>query len=483
MDNYRPISILNVFSKILEKLVHKRLSTYLETNNLLSKFQFGFRKNFSTTHPLTVFLNHLSEANNDKKFTLGIFCDLRKAFDTVDYDILLTKLFNKGIRGQDLEWFRSYLHGRKQLTAIGDNLSDTLDILVGVPQGSILGPLLFIIYMDDLPSCTNLYTLLFADDTTLYVSSDNLDFLKMFVNSEFKKVVDFFRAHKLSIHPDKTKFILFSHGKKTVPELEIFVDFNNLEDNTENKFKVEQVTPQSPSKTIKFLGVLFEQDLSFANHIKSVATKLSTALYFLRSSKNLLPESALLNIYYTLFHTQLVYANIIWSSTSLNNFNKLYKLQKAAIRVITNSKFNAHTEPLFKKLNILPLPLLHDYFCLDFMQQKHQNFLPTVFKSLFLTNREQRNNPDRELRNDFEYAIPPLRVNALSRFPAYTLPTKWNIFYQDPEAVEINILRDRIAFKKALKKFLLSKLKSQITCDRLFCPSCLARNQELQELT
>jgi len=137
-DNYRPISILNVFSKILEKLVHKRLSIFLESNNLLSKFQFGFRKNFSTTHPLTVFLNHLFEANNEKKYTLGIFCDLRKAFDTVDFEILLTKMYNKGVRGQDLEWFKNYLYGRKQLTAIGDTLSETLDILVGVPQGSIL---------------------------------------------------------------------------------------------------------------------------------------------------------------------------------------------------------------------------------------------------------------------------------------------------------------------------------------------------------
>jgi len=128
-------------------------------------------------------------------------------------------------------------------------------------------------------------------------------------------------------------------------------------------------------------------------------------------------------------------------------------------------------------MNILPLPLLNDYFCLDFMQQKYYKFLPSAFDTHFPTNRELRNNPNRELRNDFDFAIPPLRINALARFPAFSLPNKWNLFYQNQETIEVNMIRDRSQFKKALKKFLMSKLKTNYVCERLLCPSCIAKNQ------
>jgi len=126
-------------------------------------------------------------------------------------------------------------------------------------------------------------------------------------------------------------------------------------------------------------------------------------------------------------------------------------------------------------MNILPLPLLNEYFCLDFMQQKFHKSLPKIFENHFLTNREMRNNPGRELRSDFEFAIPPLRINALNRFPAFSLPNKWNLFYLNPETNGVNINRDRSAFKKALKKYLLSKLKENFVCERLLCPSCIAK--------
>ena len=175
MNNYRPISLLSCFSKIIEKIVGSRLTAFLDTNNLISKAQYGFRKKHSTIHPLIHFIDHVSTALDKKEHTLAIFCDLRKAFDTVNHQILISKLHKLGIRGLELSWFRDYLQNRKQLVHINGSNSCLLEILIGVPQGSILGPLLFLIYISDLPLCSELLALLFADDTTLFLSGRNLN--------------------------------------------------------------------------------------------------------------------------------------------------------------------------------------------------------------------------------------------------------------------------------------------------------------------
>jgi hypothetical protein len=146
VDNYRPISLLNNFSKVLEKIICNRLTSFLETNNLISKSQFGFRKNHSTIHPILHLLNEVTNASNQRKLTIAIFCDLRKAFDTCDHQILIKKLEKLGIRSKELDWFISYLNDRKQFVKIAETESDLLNINKGVPQGSILGPILFLIY-------------------------------------------------------------------------------------------------------------------------------------------------------------------------------------------------------------------------------------------------------------------------------------------------------------------------------------------------
>ena len=212
MDNYRPISLLSSFSKILEKLVALRIMSFLNNNDILSKWQFGFRSGHSTAHPMVHFLNKITDALNNKKHTIAIFCDLKKAFDTCDHQILLSKLKKYGVDGSELDWFKSYLTNRKQFVSVGSCSSSLLEISLGVPQGSILGPLLFLIYINDLPLSSKFLSLLFADDTTLLFTHDDIKQLTAIVNNEFRKVCEFFRTNRLVLHPDKTKFILFTRS-------------------------------------------------------------------------------------------------------------------------------------------------------------------------------------------------------------------------------------------------------------------------------
>jgi hypothetical protein len=295
MDNYRPISLFNTFSKILEKVVHNRLVSFLNLNNLLSTSQYGFRKEHSTIHPLTKFLNFITKAFNDREHCVAIFCDLRKAFDMVDHSILLTKLYNIGVQGQELKWFENYLAGCNQFVIINGKSSTLRESLLGVPQGSILGPLLFIIYINDLANASNLFSSLFADDTKLLARHSDPVLLNEFVNSEFKKIVTYFRAHRLSLHTSKTKFMVFSNSQAVSNfNFEIFID-NNNENSYDplNVFRIQRVTHDCDIPAIKFLGVFMDPSLNFKFPNQNIAKKLSVGIYFIRSAKNCLTKNRL----------------------------------------------------------------------------------------------------------------------------------------------------------------------------------------------
>jgi len=287
-DNYRPISLLPNFSKILEKVVSNRLIGFLGDHNLISEHQFGFRKGHSTIHPLMLFMNNLTSALNKKQISIAIFCDLRKAFDTVNHKILLDKLQNMGVRGVELLWFKNYLSNRKQFVSIRDANSVLMEIILGVPQGSILGPLLILIYINDLPKCSKLFSQLFADDTTQSASNDNLEALTLFVNHEFHKTVNFFCSHRLSLHPEKTKFMIVSSANVNTV-LNIVINYNSL-NGVQDPSKIYNMNYINNSTTpyAKFLGVLIDPKLTFKPHVANIVKKVSTALYFLRGAKKYL---------------------------------------------------------------------------------------------------------------------------------------------------------------------------------------------------
>jgi retron-type reverse transcriptase len=216
LNNYRPISLLPAISKIFEKVMHKQLHSYFSQNNLFYEAQYGFRPKFSTELAALQLIDQITRDMDSNEVPLCIFLDLSKAFDTINHDILLTKLQHYGVIDEALNLLRSYLQNRKQFVQINDTLSEHLPITTGVPQGSILGPLLFTIYINDLPNaCSNLKPIMYADDTTLYgtLSSFGPEPSHM-LNAEIETVNNWLKINKLSLNVNKTNFMMFHKPRK-----------------------------------------------------------------------------------------------------------------------------------------------------------------------------------------------------------------------------------------------------------------------------
>ena len=472
MDNYRPISLLSSFSKILEKLVALRIMSFLNNNDILSKWQFGFRSGHSTAHPMVHFLNKITDALNNKKHTIAIFCDLKKAFDTCDHQILLSKLKKYGVDGSELDWFKSYLTNRKQFVSVGGCSSSLLEISLGVPQGSILGPLLFLIYINDLPLSSKFLSLLFADDTTLLFTHNDIKQLTAIVNNEFRKVCEFFRTNRLVLHPDKTKFILFTRSGGGGLDLEIFCNNNNFgQDDPDKISPISRVNYNDDMPAVKFLGVFFDPNINFKHHIAMLKSKLSKALYALRSVKKTLNQKSLLLLYNSVFHCHLLYAVQIWSCSRSSQVNDIFKMQKKAIRIVAGMSYNSHTEPLFKKLQVLPLPDLITYTKIQFMQRFKQGFLPSSFDDTWVSNAIRNiGENDIQLRNHNQLQPIHSNLSNLDLFPLFNFPKIWQDFPDE----QIKILRKTSEFDSKLKNYFLNDLSDTVNCNRLLCPACLA---------
>jgi len=419
------------------------------------------------------FVNYVNQALEQKKYTIAIFCDLQKAFDCVNAELLLKKLENIGINGYTLQWFKNYLTNRLQFVSVNNHNSFTCLINCGVPQGSILGPLLFLLYINDLPICSKFCTLLFADDTTLLLSDDNLPELVNKVNVELQNVQKFFRFHKMALHSTKTKYMLISNKAHNLQNIEIFINSNNLnENNPQNISPLSAVLANDNIPAIRFLGVFFDPSLNFNYHVKLIAAKLSKALYVMRNVKNLLSSKALKALYYSTFHCHIVFCLPIWSCTSQGNLNLITKLQKMAIRIVNKSKYNDHTEPIFKNLNVLPLDSLIFYFNLQIMFRFKNNLLPASFENLWESNVQHRAGDfEITLRNQHNFHIPHARLQSTINSPIVKLPKIWENF----EDQNIKLIRNKDQFNLKLKIHLNSKLSNIPTCNRLLCPTCHLR--------
>ena len=332
-ENYRPISLLSNLSKLFERAMHTRLYEFFEKSNLFYDLQFGFRKKNSTIHALLDIVENIRENLDKKTFSCGVFIDLEKAFDTVNHNILLEKLQFYGIHGNNFLWFTSYLSNRKQRVKLDGKTSPYLDISCGVPQGSILGPLLFLIYINDMKNAVK-HSIVhhFADDTNLLCSDKCDKALKRKLNEDLKLIYAWLCSNRLSLNVDKTEFIVFRPPRKKM----------------DNRFtlKLNQKTLFESPK-IKYLGMILDQTLSWKSHIFELRKKLSRAVGILyKMKKSNCPQSVLISLYYSLFHSHMGYGICLYGLADEQYTSKIFLMQKRAIRLISNVAFTAHTKPL-----------------------------------------------------------------------------------------------------------------------------------------
>ena len=334
-DNYRPISILPKVSKVIERAVHSQLYEYLISNNLLAVNQFGFRHGRSTALALTQFTDEVL-SNMDKGLVNGVvFIDLKKAFDTVNHEILLKKLKAIGIISTNLAWFHSYLSSRSQKTFIGQSSSSLRKVSVGVPQGSILGPILFSIYINDLPtSLRNSAVTLFADDTAMYCSADSANALQAMLNQDLDSLAKWLYDHKLSLNISKSKFMIIGGRRKLNSINEVSLKIRDKELDRINSYK--------------YLGVIINESLSWADHIEYVQGKVSQRLGLLQRIKCLLPRETRELFVKTMILPILDYADVVWGDKSnVTLMGNIQLLQnKAAKLILDRPKHSSATEAL-----------------------------------------------------------------------------------------------------------------------------------------
>jgi exonuclease III len=380
LKNYRPISLLTAFSKVIENVMLRRLRDHLDKYNILSLNQFGFQRNVTIDDAVYDLLNEIQTAFNNQLKIKGIFCDIEKAFDCVNHDILINKLEAYGITGNSKKLFTQYLKDRYQRVIIKDSsthkilISKWAKILHGVPQGSVLGPLLFLIYINDLPlSIDKIATpVLFADDTSILVADKNADILTSKLQSAFQTLNNWFRSNLLTINFSKTHSMQFITKNSRPIENRTYIMSHEL----------------TEVSHISFLGLEIDNLLSWNLHIDKVMKKLTSVCFMLRAAKPFISPASLLTVYYSLFHSALSYGIIFWGQSP--STQRLFVLQKRAIRIMMGVSNRTSCRHIFKKLEILPLNSQYIYSMLLFV---------STHKQLFITNSDSHSIHTRQRDN------------------------------------------------------------------------------------
>lgn len=460
-DNYRPISLLPAISKLFERIVYNQLYNYFVLNKLLYYSQHGFRKLHSTETATLEFVDKIIQHLDSGNIPVAIFIDLSKAFDTIDHQILLYKLQYYGVSGTALNWFRSYLSNRSQYVQFEDVSSSKHNLSTGVPQGSILGPLLFIIYVNDICFASEKFkAILYADDTSIesplcnfnFSPSATEDILSDSINTELNIINNWFTVNKLSLNSKKTKYMIFHF-----PQLRL----NHLPD---IKLKIGNSEIEKCSQ-FNFLGITLDETLSWRPHVTSIGNKISRTIGTLKKLSNMLPMETLLTIYNSLILPSTYYGALAWGFHP----DRIFKLQKKAVRVITKSKYNVHTTNLFRALNILKIHDIVKYKSFLFYNRYTHDLVPEYFLNMFEAHYHHHSYYTRF--GNQPHNPSPNRVSS-NKCIRYYIPT---LLSDAPPSITDKIYTHSYeGFSKYVKKYFLQTYEAQCTN-----PNCYICNNQI----
>ena len=423
--NFRPISSLSYLSKVYEKFFSLRLLDFCKKYSIISPHQYGFQQGLSTTDALLNLTEDIYSALENKHHYIAAIIDVRKAFDCVSHSILKTKLEIYGVRGVPLKWLSSYLADRKCYVQLGSIKSKINTFNIGVPQGSILGPLLFLIYINNLPKISDTLKIqLFADDTIVSNTDPNIDTLIDSTNRELSKLNDWTLANKLTIHAGKTKLLIVSNRIQSQQNLGI---------NLLNNFI-------SPVNNCKYLGVRLDNKMTFKDHIGYVISKISRYTGILYKIRDNLPTKTRLDYYYAYIYPYLSYNTLIWGCAYLNYLQPLIIQQKRAVRTIANAGFMDHTDPIFKQLKLLKVKDIYNLQLGLYMYHARNR---GEYAS-------QSNIHTRGSDHDAHSVVH--RLSRSQHAVSYAGPQFWNTL-----PIDIRSINNFGRFKKSLKEHLINK--------------------------
>ena len=402
---------------------------FIHKNNIFSGTQFGFRKEMGTETALVDFTDFIQQRLLKRHNVGSIFMDLSKAFDVMDHDILEKKLEHYGFRGSFLKFLMSFTRNRKYFVHVNGLNSVTKLVNIGVPQGSTLGPLFFLLFINDMKNCSDMLKFIqFADNTTLLFSSSDINYLNHILESEGNRVISWLNANKLIINLTKTNCMLFSN-KRGEPKINIKLNGTDIES----------------KKEATFLGVIIDNNLNWKPHIKHISNKISKSIAILRILRFTFPKHILRMIYMSLIFSHLNYCNLIWGSACKKTMEPLFLLQKKSVRLVNNSYYLDHTAPIFKSLKILTLNQIFNNNCLIFIYKCiRENRFPS-FRDRILRNSDIHQH---NTRNNAQYRLPTGRLKIFR--DAYFVQglTLWNSIDTDiKDCNNINYFKMKIKNK------------------------------------
>ena len=420
MKNYRPISILPVVSKIIENVMHTQLTDYFTMNKLFTSQQYGYRENRSTELAALELMDRNLDNMNRNLTPVNVYIDLSKAFDCLDNNILLSKLKFYGLNDNAIKLLKNYLSDRNQYVQLGNTKSQLHGISRGIPQGSVMGPLLFNIVINDLNAATKKFDLImYADDTTListletFGNTNRPTEIENNISDEISKITTWLHSNKLKLNASKSKFMIFFKHPRIIPKLNIWANGNQIDEVQE----------------FNFLGITIDQNITWTPHIRKISIKISRVIGVLRKLKHIFPQHILRLIYNSLIHPHLIYGLNLWGF----KHKRITILQKKAIRILAFRPYISHSTSAFKELKI---PMLKDLYTIQLYKIYYKNIhniLPVYFQR-FLPNYNNGSAHDHNLRHQ------ALRL-PMTRKEYYVQSTKYQLFKLIRETPQLDLDR------------------------------------------